>query len=157
MDGLRSYLLSVFAAAVICGIVTRLIGKKGTQGAVIQMIAGVFLAFTVIRPIADISLDGIGDLTSDFSQDASLAAAAGEELTKDALAAGIKSRCEAYILDKAETLNAELTVEVTLTDEDIPVPYAVRLTGRISPYAKAQLQSVIAQDLGVDKEHQTWT
>lgn len=156
MEGLRSYLLSIFAAALICGIVNRLVGCKGTQGTVIKMITGVFLTFIVIRPMANISLTFVTDFTAAYGQDASIAAAAGEELTQKALASGIKSRCEAYILDKAEALNVALTVEVTLTNEDIPVPCAVRLTGKVSPYAKSQLQSIIAGDLGIDKEHQTW-
>lgn len=156
MDGIRAYLLSVCAAAVICGIVTRLVGEKGTQGAVVKMIAGVFLAFTVIRPIADVRLDSLSDWTADFSYDASLAAAAGEDLTREVLAAGIKKRSEAYILDKADALNVSLTVEVTLTEADIPVPCSVRLTGKVSPYAKGQLQTIIAEDLGIDKEHQVW-
>lgn len=157
MEGLRSYLLSIFAAALICGIVNRLVVSKGTLGAVVKMITGVFLAFIVIRPIANISLNFVTDFATGYAQDASIAAAAGEDLTQKALAMGIKSRCEAYILDKAEALNAALTVDVTLTNGEIPVPCAVRLTGKVSPYAKSQLQSIIAGDLGIDKEHQTWT
>lgn len=157
MDGLRSYLLGIFAAAVLCGIVTRFLGEKGTQGAIVKMIAGVFLTFTVIRPVVNIRLEDFCDFTDDFSYDASLAAGAGEALTKEALSAGIKSRCETYILDKAAALNARLTVEITLTDQNIPIPCKVRLKGNISPYAKSQLQTIIADELGIDKEHQIWT
>lgn len=157
VEGIGSYLLSVFTAALVCGIATRLMDGKGTQGAVVRMIAGIFLTFTVIRPMADITVEGIGDLTDDFAIDASAAALEGERITKNALASGIKSRCEAYILDKAHGLNANLTVEVSLTDDDIPIPCAVRLSGKISPYAKTQLQAVIENDLGIEKENQLWT
>ena len=157
MDGIRTYLLSVVAAAVICGIVTRLVGKKGTQGAVIKMITGIFLTFTLIRPITDISLDSIGDWSSEYHHAALQAAAAGESRTKEALASGIKSRCEAYILDKADKLNASVIVEVTLTDDDIPVPSAVRIIGKLSPYARSQLQDILSEELGINKENQIWT
>ena len=156
MESIKIYLLGVVAAAVICGIVTRLMGDKGTQGAMAKLIAGLFLAFTVIRPVANISLDGLSDFTSAYSDAGQQAAAAGESLTKEALAASIKTQTEAYILDKAAALQVDLEVEVTLSDENIPTPTAVRLSGKVSPYAKARLQSIITEDLGIDKERQTW-
>ena len=63
----------------------------------------------------------------------------------------IKQRTQAYILDKAQALNTVLEVEVTLSDDDIPVPLKVRLKGKISPYAKGRLQATIAEDLGIEK------
>lgn len=157
MDGIKTYLLGVMGAAVICGIVICMIGEKGTQGAMTKLIAGLFLAFTVIRPVANIRLDGLSDFTAAYSAAGEQAAAAGENLTKDALAASIKAQTEAYILDKAAALQVELEVDVTLSDGDIPTPSAVLLSGKVSPYAKARLQKMITDDLGIDKERQTWT
>ncbi|MBQ7415780.1 MAG: hypothetical protein IJW14_01925 [Oscillospiraceae bacterium] len=156
IDGIKGYLLSIFAAAIICAIVTRLMGDKGTHGTMAKLIAGLFLTFTVIRPVADVKID-LSGLTPDFSIAADQAAAAGESMTREAMAKVIKSKTEAYILDKAVALNAELKVEVTLSKDDIPIPSAVRLSGKISPYAKAQLQAIITQDLGIEKERQLWT
>ena len=93
---------------------------------------------------------GYNDLVTD-------AVAEGEQQTKTALARLIKQRTCAYILDKAQALNVALEVEVTLSDDDIPVPEAVRLKGKVSPYAKGRLQTIIAEDLGIEKERQTWT
>lgn len=156
MDSIRSYLLSVVAAAVICGIVTRLLGEKGTQGAVAKLLTGIFLALTVISPLAKVKLDRLTDLTESYRVDGFTAAAAGEEMTREALAQSIKAQSEAYILDKATALEVTLAVEVTLTDEDIPVPCEVRLSGQVSPYAKNKLAGIIAEDLGIGKECQTW-
>lgn len=157
MEDFKAYLLAIVGAAVICGIVTRLVGDKGTQGAMVKLIAGLFLTFTVIRPIADIRLDGLADFADLYSDAGAQAAAAGERMTKDALRASIKSRSEAYILDKAADLGLELRVDVTVSDDQIPFPTAVCLSGKTSPYAKAHLQAVITQELGIDKEHQVWT
>lgn len=157
IEGIKSYLLGVFAAAIICAIVTRLMGDKGTHGAIAKLIAGLFLAFTVIHPVASVDLSGLTDWADGYSDDASEAVAAGESQMKSALAAGIKSRTEAYILDKAAALNVELKVEVTLSDDDIPVPTDISLFGKVSPYAKARLQAIISEDLGIEKERQTWT
>ena len=78
-------------------------------------------------------------------------------MTKEAIAAGIKSRTQAYILDKAMALELQLQVEVVLSEDEIPVPEEVRLAGKASPYAKARLQQIIKEDLGIDKEHLIWT
>lgn len=157
MEGIKEYLLSVFCAAIICAIVMRLMGEKGTHAVITKLIAGLFLAFTVVYPMAKIDLRDFSDWTASYSDAASQAAAAGERATKESIAASIKLRTEAYILDKATALNTSLKVEVTLSEDDIPCPKAVRLHGSVSPYAKAQLQTIIAQDLGIAKEYQTWT
>ena len=157
MENIRSYLLGVVAAAILCGIVTRLLGQKGTQGTMAKLMAGLFLAFTVIRPMANISLDDLTDFADRYADAGQQAALEGELLTKEALASSIKTQTEAYILDKAAALSLDLKVEVTVSGEGIPTPTAVRVSGKASPYAKRRLQSIITEDLGIDKECQTWT
>lgn len=157
MEQIRIYLLGVVAAAIICGIVTRLLGEKGTQGAMAKLIAGLFLAFTVLRPVANIHLDDLADHSSVYSEAGERAALEGKLISKEILAASIKGKTEAYILDKAAALNLKLEVDVTMSSDDFPVPMKVLLSGKASPYAKAQLQTVIARDLGINKENQIWT
>lgn len=156
MGEIKGYLLSIIAAAVICGIVTRLIGEKGTQGAMVKLIAGLFLTFTVINPVVKMDINGLTDFADVYSDAGSQAAAAGEQMSADALRASIKARTEAYILDKAAGLELNLEVEVTLSEDDIPLPASVRLSGKTSPYAKLRLQSMITQELGIEKENQVW-
>lgn len=157
MESLRAYLIGLVAAAILTGIVTQLMGDKGTQGAMIKLISGLFLVFTVIAPIANIDLSGLRDFSADFSEAGEEAALIGEDITRESLAAVIKQRSEAYILDKAAGLDVELEVDVTVSDDKMPVPSAVLIRGKVSPYAKARLQSIIVQNLGIDKEKQIWT
>ena len=60
-------------------------------------------------------------------------------------------------MDKAKSFGAELTVEVRVDGSELPVPCAVRVSGSISPYGKKQLGSIIADELGIALEDQTWT
>ena len=150
-------MIGLVSAAILTGIVTQLMGDKGTQGAMIKLISGLFLVFTVIAPIANIDLSGLRDFSADFSEAGEEAALIGEDITRESLAAVIKQRSEAYILDKAAGLDVELEVDVTVSDDKMPVPSAVLLRGKVSPYAKARLQSIIVQNLGIDKEKQIWT
>lgn len=154
---MNAYVSGVIAAAMICAIVLRFTGNKGTCGVMIRLIAGLFLAFTVISPVADLDLRGLSNFTAEFSEAGKLAAQAGQQSARQNIAEGIKAATEAYILDKAAAMDVALKVEVTLSKEDIPYPESVRLTGNVSPHAKSELQMLITRDLGIKKENQLWT
>ncbi len=157
MAKLGSYILSVTAAAILVGILLCILDQKSVSAALLKLTAGLFLTVTVIAPVARLDFSGLGDLVEPFASSGEEAAASGENMAQAAMADIIKSRTEAYILDKAEMYGAELTVEVTLRQTDgFPVPALVRLGGRVSPYAKAQLQQIMAQELGISKENQRW-
>lgn len=156
MDAIREYILSVTASAVLCGIVTALIGKKGMPGTAMKLLCGIFMALTVVGPWVDIRLDGLLELSSEAAQSADAYAASGENSAAAAMADIIKEQTTAYILDKAEALGVQLTVEVALSSDDIPVPTAVCLYGNVSPYAKKVLTERLEEDLGIPSEEQTW-
>ena len=86
--------------------------------------------------------------------DAEDAAAMGENLARDSMADIIKEETEAYILDKAADLHANLRVEVAVGEDNLPA--AVTISGEASPYARRQIQAMIANDLGISKENQKW-
>ena len=157
IEDIRSYLLSLLAAAMICAIVNRLIGDKGVSAVLTKLITGLFLAFMLVRPVVDLDLTGLADITIRYETNALRAVEEGENRTRNALTQFITQQTQAYILDKAQALDADLKVEVTLSDDDIPVPVKVRLSGKASPYAKGRLQAIISEDLGIVKENQVWT
>lgn len=156
MEALGRYILSVTAAAIIFGILQSLFDKKGSPGALMRLIGGLFLAFTVISPVAELNLNTAFEMPWDYAQQGSAAAFQGEEIAQEQLEGIIKERCRTYILDKARDYQAQLEVEVTLTQDEIPVPAAVRLQGSISPYAKSALQQWLEEDMGIRRENQIW-
>ncbi len=121
-----------------------------------KLLVGLFMALTILAPWGSLQLQRWGSMTEGFLAEASQAAADGSQQSWDSLAAIIKERCEAYILDKAAQLKLQLTVEVTLSGDSIPSPEAVTLRGNASPYARQRLQEIITQDLGIAKEDQLW-
>ena len=121
-----------------------------------QLIGGLFLAFTVIAPVADIDLDRAFDVPLDFSLQGDMLAAQGQSFSKSEMETIISQHCRSYILDKAVSYHAQLEVEVTLSQDDLPVPTAVRLQGSVSPYAKKELQQWIEDEMGIRKENQIW-
>lgn len=119
-----------------------------------KLICGLFLAYTVLSPISRVDFSNLPDFSLGYMGDAEDAAAMGENLARDSMADIIKEETEAYILDKAADLHANLHVEVTVGEDNLPT--AVTLSGEASPYARRQIQAIIANDLGIAKENQKW-
>lgn len=155
MEALKEYLLSVTAAAVACALVLRLHAGKGSAESMIKILTGILMALTVLGPVAQIRLPAFSSLPDTLQ--AQTAVLDGEETARAALAESISTRVEAYILENAADLGLQITVDVELSRDPIPIPVRIYLQGNISPYAKQKLQTVIREDLGIDKENQIWT
>ena len=69
----------------------------------------------------------------------------------------IKEKSQAYILDKAAELDASITADVTISEEELPKPLSVVISGQVSPYNRKRLESILETDLGIAKENQVWT
>ena len=153
MEALRQYVISVTAAAMLCGIVTGLF-PPGSGKRIAKLICGLFLAYTVLSPISRVDFSTLPDFSLRCMDDAQAAVTAGENLARKSTAEIIKEETEAYILDKAADLHTSLTAEVTIGEENLPE--SVTISGEASPYARRRLQTIIESDLGISKENQQW-
>lgn len=156
MDHIRSYLISVITAALICSIVSALPGKNGTLSAIRKTLCGIFMSVTLISPLTEFRLPDVQAYLDGFHGDAAEAVLLGQSMSQDTAAQLIKQQTAAYILDKAEELGASLEVSVTLCDAQPQVPCAVTISGMVSPYLKQQLTAMIEQDLQISREDQHW-
>lgn len=154
MTEIPSYIMSVTAAAVLCAVVGVLAGD-GTAGKLLKLMTGIVMAVVVIRPIAGIGTVNLNRYLEQLNLDALEAVAEGSEYTREETASRIKQELESYILGKAASLSAEITVEVTLHDQTM-LPVSAVITGRVSPYAKGVMEDVFAEDLGIPTEALTW-
>ena len=156
MDAAGRYIVSVSAAAILCGIIKNIFPSKSTNAALLHLASGIFLSLVAIQPLARIDLKALPAIPDAYLSEAQSVSEQGQFLARDSMEDIIKSQSEAYILDKARELGADLTVEITLSDANPPAPNSVRLTGKISPYGKSRLQAIILEDLGIPKENQIW-
>ncbi len=154
MEALRQSIFSIVTAALICGIALSLT-ETGPAKEAIRLLCGLFLTVTVLKPLLNIHPYGFTQIYDQITIDAAAITNAGEEMAADAVSAIIKSKTEAYILDKAAAQDITLTAQVILDSGNIPC--AVFLEGALSPTERQQIQSWIEMDLGITKEHQTWT
>ena len=153
MSGIGSYILLVTTAAMLVSILRKLTGSGGV-GELVKLLGGIFLAVTVLSPLVQLELPELSWL-DDFTEEGQEAAREGQALAKDHSAALISRELEAYILDKAALLGAELMAAVELDEEGMPV--SVTLSGEISTADRAALSRMIADELGLGEEVQRWT
>lgn len=156
MDSIRQYLLSIIAAAIICGVAVSLMHKKCTQASILKLLTGIFMAITIIAPLTKFDFTNLQDFTIGFSTDAQNAVAIGKEFADCHTREIITQQVEAYIQEKAKTLGADLTIDAELSGEDPPVPQSVTICGAVSPYAKSVLCRYIESNLAIPEENQTW-
>ena len=152
----RQYLMGIVAAALICGIIRSLFPEKGTIGAVIKTLLGIVVLLAVVSPWVSVSTDDFYNWDIAFYDDARSVVEQAENSAGEQVRQRIIEQTQAYILAKADSLGAELEVDVEVTEETIGVPCAVTITGAVAPYAKPVISQMLADDLGIDREAQTW-
>lgn len=156
MQWIKEYLISIIAAGIICGICVTLTQKNKACSAIIKMLGGIFLAVTLVAPIAKIQLEELTGYFAAISVDADALALEGSIAAQDETNAVIKHRLETYILDKADALGVQLDAVIELSDSDVPMPRSVKLSGAVSPYQKRLLSEMIADELGIPEGQQIW-
>lgn len=149
-------MLSVTAAGIIVAVCSSFFDEKSVTGVLCRMISGVFITLAILSPMGDIRLERIDSRLEKFESVGQQAADRGLASASDTREEIIRQRVTAYILDKARALQTELDVSVTLSEGDLALPESVKLTGKISPYARTRLQHIITEDLGIPKERQIW-
>lgn len=156
MIPLGKYLLGILAGALICGIAMELIGKKGGNATLLRLLCGIFMLLCVVSPLLDIRIGSLDDLTGQIRREANAVTQEGKNMAQDYYRSVITQRTEAYILDKAVSLGADVDAKVCLSQDDTAAPKAVTVRGRISPYAKGLLSEWMERELGIESEEQTW-
>ena len=155
MDGLQQYVMSLVGAALICSVVKNLVGGASRFKEVIRVVCGVFMVITAISPLMAVRIP-------DFDSYIQPIFDTGWKISNDAVNASkaemvdiIKEETRAYILEKANSRNVDIDVEVGL-DEEVLVPTEVIITGRVSPYDKALISKYILETLNIPEGQQRW-
>ena len=155
MQSIKEYLLGVIGAAILCCIVTQFAGKEGILRITLKLLTGVFMLIVLVAPVTDIRIRPM-NIFSDITADADQITSTAANSSRESVAGIIKEQTQAYILDKANTCGVTLSVEVTVSEGEIPEPVSVTLSGKVSPYNKKILTQTIENDLGIPSEAQIW-
>lgn len=156
MTELAGFVFTLFAAAMICGILEG-IGKQTGFHKLLKLLCGIFLMLTVLLPVSRLSIEGVSPFAFPYTAEGEQAAQNGENYARSTLAGIIKAETQAYILDKATQMGASIDVKVTVSDDPVPIPVAVHMLGEISAQQRQELSQMLTNDLNIAKENQIWT
>lgn len=153
METVRVWLTSVVLVSVLLSAAQSLI-PPGTVRKAAGFTGGLILLLVLLRPVLGADLDRLALDFSDYQTAVEERQAELADTQTEAMASIIAEQTEAYILDKAGELGAEVTVRVeTRTSGDgVPVPWSAELTGARSE----ALASALETELGIPAERQVW-
>ena len=114
------------------------------------------MTLTVLKPIYGIDLNSWEEYFNELSYMQTEVVYAGEEASRNAISQSITEQTRTYILDKAASMGAQIELSVELSEDALPVPLAITVSGTASPYAKLQLKRIIATDIGIPEDKQLW-
>ena len=150
----EQYIFSLFICSLGCSIAAQM-AEDSKKKALLRFVCGVVLVITLFRPLTDLELDDLPVLPSGNWEIADDYIAEGEKTARDEMEKHIKASCETYILDKAKKLGTEITVQVSLDENQVPA--YILIQGEVEPEVQKKLQETLVTDLGIPKENQQWT
>ena len=155
MEEAKTYLFSVIISAFLCSML-RSFGKNFKADKTINFICGIIMTISVLYPVVNWRGLDTEVFFPSAAEKAEQVAALGREYANNARADIIKLKTEAYILDKATELDADISVCVTISESDEAIPVSVVISGNVSVYAKKRLEMILEENLGIPKENQQW-
>lgn len=155
-EALRTYLLSVTAAALLLAVVQAVLPAGAVRRAA-SLCGSLLVLLTVLSPLARLEAEDLAKALSKVRLQTEFSRTGIEVQNRQLMGEIIIDRCEEYILDKASELGLTLEVCVTLSeDSSWPYPTAVTLVGEATNAQRQQLTCWIAENLGVPAAQQEW-
>ena len=120
----------------------------------IRVLSGLFIAICIVSPWKNFRVDDLTQYNPLITEQGDLYAMTGYEITQKKIDKFIIQNTEAYILEKANQLQTQVEVIVSLSEDSIPV--SVQITGQLSQEAKEELSAFLLNNIGIQKEMQIW-
>ena len=151
LENLRTWVFRIIGASVISSIAMS-VTLSTKMKRVVSLCCSFLAAAVLLTPLAGLSDASLS--LPDLKESASFRASQLEKRNAELRTSIIASECEAYILNKAAELGAQVSVSVTLDDKE--TPYSCSITTDSGGAVKFALSETIEKDLGIPLERQYW-
>lgn len=156
MSGVKSYVLSVTAAAIWINLCSSMV-PEGKYKRYTSFLGSTILILAILSPIIQIRDLDLRIAVQNLQPEQNDTYNAALEINDRLMHQLISEQCEAYILDKATALGAELNVTVTTgVKENMICPVSVILEGTCTVSERKQLADFLEGELGIPYAHQEW-
>lgn len=153
MANWKQYVFTVIVCSLSCGILSEIL--TDTKGkALVRFTSGILLALVILEPLSQIHLNDLLGVSYPDMDATDHWIAQGKKIAGEAQTEHIKASCEAYLLDKANKLGANIRPKILLDKNRIPA--FAEIEGTVKRDVQMQLQNILTEDLGIPKENQIW-
>ena len=156
MSSLGRYIFTIIIAAILTGVLQTILPGKSLSSTMVKLTTGIFMVLVALSPLVKVRLDNTLDYISNVEIDASAIISEAEMNSKKETEKIIAQNTEAYILDRASELGADIEAKIEFQEDVLFVPLRVKITGYVSPITKRRLVSIIENDLGISEDLQIW-
>lgn len=156
MDGLKTWLLSVAAAALVASIAAAL-SPDGAPKKVAKFSGGLLLLLALLSPLRTVDDRDLAGFTAKYTVRAAEAAKVQTEEDRELVKSIIEEESAAYIWDKAEVLGvapSQVAVTCRFSKEGFPALAQVTVRGSGEEDAWSALSEAITADFSLGKEAQ---
>lgn len=151
LETLRAWIFKIIGASVLSSVALS-VTLSPKMKRVVSLCCSFLAAAVLLSPLAGISGDTFS--LSGLNESALLRTSVLEERNAELRASIIASDCEAYILNKAAELGAQVSVKVTLAEDG--APFSCEVMSDSGGAVKFALSETIAKDLGIPLSRQYW-
>ncbi len=158
-ETLRSWVIGIAGAAMVTAVAMT-VTPEGKVKKIVALICGLMTVIALLKPVIGLDFAGFSKHLAQYRNDAetftSEIASENENLTRCI----IEERCEAYILDKGNSLGiTDLDVAVTLewSEEGCWFPSGANLVTNADTQTRGKLGGSIEAELGIPQEELIWS
>ena len=153
MDAFRVWLVGLMAVALILTVLSAIL-PEGSVKKIAGVTGGLVLLLTILRGIGRLDPGQLQLSYDDCSRQINERIEAYREKGARDMNLLIQDRCCAYISEQAQTFGLECSpqVETEQWEDAVFVPVSVTMD---IPY-HAGLSQIVAENLGIDAQHQKW-
>ena len=156
MDGVRSWLLAVLSACILCAVAESLM-PSGTVKRVGKLVCGLVLLCALLSGGEGLDLSESRTWMQQWRAGLETEQQELENQVQEEMKVIIEEEFEAYIVDKAAQLGLDCTVQVTCGKEgELWVPEQVRIAGGLGAEEQAQLERILWEELEIPRERQKY-
>lgn len=155
METVRSYLISLVAVCMLAVLASVLVHGSPIHKFV-RFIGGILVLLVAVSPLLSVDTEKLSERLKEICEANSFNTSAVAENRYSVLSEHIKQTTETYIENKAAELGAAIQAEVTLTNDEYPVPDKVKIIGTLTAEQISSLAAYLTDSLGIAPEHQEW-
>ena len=153
METWKEYIISFVAVSICCGVILQLVSQTGMK-VLVQIVCGVILSVTLLTPVLKIRSEEFPVFTQQVPETVEAYLSQGKDMAERLKRQYIMDSCEAYILDKAQQLGAEISASISLGETFVPC--FAEIQGNMDPLIQKKLENILTEDMGITKENQLW-